>query len=36
MEIINLVRDTKACRETRVTDFSNQGVWTYTDCTLSN
>ena len=27
MEIIILVRDTKVCRETRLTDFSNQGVW---------
>jgi len=35
MEIIILVRDTKVCRETRLTDFSNQGVWTYTDYTLS-
>lgn len=35
MEIIMLVRDTKVCRETRLTDFSSQRVWTCTDYTLS-
>lgn len=35
MEIVLLVRDTEAYRESRMTDVSNQGVWTYADCALS-
>lgn len=30
MEIVASVRNIKICRESRVTDFSNQGIWTYT------